>query len=47
MSLCMGVTTCHAGGEEISTGHRLDGDSRLTLEEAGDELRLHLFHHAG
>lgn len=39
--------TCHAGGEEISTGHRLDRDTRLTLQKTGDELRLHLLHHTG
>lgn len=39
--------TCHAGGEEISTGHRLDGDAGLALQEARDEQRLRVFHHTG
>lgn len=42
-----GPPTCHAGCKEIATGHRLDGDSRLTLQEARNELRLHLLHHTG
>lgn len=39
--------TCHACGEEISTGHRLDGDTGLALQEARDEQQLHVFHHTG
>ena len=42
-----GPLTCHAGGEKITAGHRLDGDSRLTLKETWNELRLHLLHHTG
>lgn len=37
--------TCHASGEKVSTGNRLDGDARLALEETWNELRLHLLHH--
>lgn len=39
--------TCHAGCEQISTGHRPDGDTRLTLQETWNELRLHLLHGTG
>ena len=41
------MPTCHAGSEEVPTGHRLDGDPRLTLQEAGDELWLHGVHATG
>lgn len=37
--------TCHTGSKQIATGHRLDGDPGLTLEEAGNEQGLHLIHH--
>ena len=39
--------TCHAGGEEVPAGHRLNGDPRLTLQKAGDELMLHGVHAPG